>query len=333
MDIDFSPEKSLFSLPIVRWCAGLSALIAIAVTITIIFSLRHLPFDFTASGFNYFTDQFKVPAALLAIGFTLVGLCSANHRSEQTKKQIERTSSQIALTNNQITLTREQNIFANHYKHLEEFEKFLKILHEKEVANLARRKEYFINNKIFAPLAKTAMLGAHMDQERYRDIYKAIYPQSKFGNFESSSDYRKSLHNFTCEVLSIYSEILTTNPILLSNNILTLNEKIIYFKDSKFITINHETSSSVKIKNNIINVPYGNFKFIFEEAFDAALLINKILSFDFDYNEPEEIKIISTLIAGENLPDLETEEYDENSSTFRMKGMKMNKEDIAKLFK
>ncbi|HEU4818467.1 hypothetical protein, partial [Janthinobacterium sp.] len=224
MDIDFSPEKSLFSLPVVRWCAGISALISIAATITITYSLRHLPFDFTASGFNYFADLYKVPATILAIGFTLVGLCSANHRSEQTKKQIERTSSQIALTNNQITLTREQNIFANHYKHLEEFEKFLKILHEKEVTNLNNRKEYFKRNIHFSPLAETAMLGAHMDQEKYRDIYKAIYPKSKLGKFESSSDYRNSLHNFACEVLSIYSEILTTNPTLLSDNILKLND-------------------------------------------------------------------------------------------------------------
>lgn len=303
------------------------------VTAAIAYSLRELPFNFTASGFNYFTDQFKVPAALLAIGFTLVGLCAANHRSEQTKKQIERTSSQIALTNNQITLTREQNIFANHYKHLEEFEKFLKILHEKEVANLERSKEYYKKNKIFAPLAETAKLGPHMDQERYRDIYKAIYPQSKFGNFESSSDYRNSLHDFTCEVLSIFSEILTTNPLLLSNNILRLNEIIADFKDSKFINIDHQTSTAVKIQDITINVPYGNFKFIFEEAFEAATLINRILSFDVDYNEPEEIKKILNLVAGDHLPDLEAEEYDEKSSIFRMKGRKIDKEDIAKLFK
>lgn len=321
MDIDFSPEKSLFSLPIVRWCAGGSAILAIAVSLTIFYNLRYYPFDFSGDGFNRFAEFYKVPAALLAIGFTLVGLCAANHRSEQTKKQIERTSSQIALTNNQITLTREQNIFANHYKHLEEFEKFLKKLHHNEVTYLANRKEWFSNNKLFAGLAKSALIGPHMDIERYRDIYGDIYPKSKAGDFDCSPIYQERLSSFILEILEIHSEMLTKNSILLSQNMIKIYETTKNFKDINHINIPYETTNRVTISNKKIDIPRSDFKFLFIDASEAALLIIKILSFDIDYKKPEEFQKLLSLNDPAALPSMSTEEYDERSSVFRTKGV------------
>jgi hypothetical protein len=109
----FDPEKSLFDLPAVRWIAGAFGMAALFSAVTI--SLHtHLSFALDGESFNHAVDLFKVPLGILAVGLTLIGICGANHRSEQTKRQIERTSRQIAMTQN-------QNDFSNYYKHIEEF--------------------------------------------------------------------------------------------------------------------------------------------------------------------------------------------------------------------
>ncbi|OBV39785.1 hypothetical protein ASR47_10127 [Janthinobacterium psychrotolerans] len=279
------------------------------------------PFDFSGTGFNKFAELYKVPAAFLAIGFTLVGLCAANHRSEQTKRQIERTSLQITLSNDQIALTKKQNIFSNHYKHREEFEKFLKRLHDNEVTYLENRKKFFASNKLFSGLEKSALIGPHMDIDRYRDIYADIYPNSKAGDFDCSPIYQERLNSFIFKIFEIHSEILTKNSILLSQNMIKIHEATASFKDINHINIPHETTSRVTISSKKIDIPSSNFKFLFIEAFEAALLIIKILSFDIDYKKPKEFQQLSDLNNPNALPNMDTEEYDELSSLFKEKGI------------
>lgn len=180
MKIEFPPEKSLFSLPVVHWCGGLSFGIATLITLIIAYNLQGRSFDFSGTGFNQFAYLYKVPAALLAIGFTLIGLCAANHRSEQTKKQIERTldqigltTKQISLTNNQIELTKIQNSFTNYFKHLEEFDKFtskidVEIFKIQSQRNLhfylfpnVRKGDYSLNNEFLVEFEKSVrIMGA-----------------------------------------------------------------------------------------------------------------------------------------------------------------------------
>lgn len=119
----FDPERSLFSLPVVQWTFSLFFLVAIALAVAIAIN-DPAPFSMTSKGLNNAVEYFKIPLAILAIGLTFIGIYGANHRSEQTKRQIERALLQIQLTTSQIEMTKGQNNFSNFYKHIEEFGKY-----------------------------------------------------------------------------------------------------------------------------------------------------------------------------------------------------------------
>lgn len=117
-NIYFDPDTSFFDLKIVRTTA-LSFVIIFLITCGVIIYKSNLwwEWNFTYTGFNNLLNYFKVPLGFLALIIPVGAVFAANHRSEQTKKQ-------IALTHNQIALAHNQNLFTNYYKHIEEFEKY-----------------------------------------------------------------------------------------------------------------------------------------------------------------------------------------------------------------
>ena len=265
VDIDFSPEKSLFSLPIVRWCAGASAAVALAVTLTIIYSLRELPFDFTAAGFNYFADLYKVPATLLAIGFTLVGLCAANHRSEQTKKQIERTAeqialttSQISLTNNQIELTRDQNNFSNYYKHIDEFEKYFNENNHTQGMNL----------------------------KFSRGLHGQIFKESRSGIYNADKHFIASLQNFLTSILTL-SKGLKSNPEWLEA-VYSMSEQVtIYLKDTKLHSGGRVLYVERQATGSYLAAHGWTMRNYIYQIISIAKTVDSILKFDPNYKSAE----------------------------------------------
>lgn len=90
MTINFDPEKSLFELPPVRWTAGITLVAATLLTILIAYNSKP-PLKLDYEGFNNAIEIFRFPIGLFALGVSIIGICGANHRSEQTKRQIERT--------------------------------------------------------------------------------------------------------------------------------------------------------------------------------------------------------------------------------------------------
>lgn len=118
---EFDPKKSLFLLPVLRVTIYSITFLAFIVGLTIALH-SNLEWRLDGEGFNYFVQQFKVPLGIWALLIPLVAVIGANHRSVQTKEQIEKTT--------------EQNIFANHYKHLEEFGTYLKTILELESSEL-----------------------------------------------------------------------------------------------------------------------------------------------------------------------------------------------------
>jgi hypothetical protein len=68
--------------------------------------------DMSYLGFNYFLVVFRFPLGFLALYVPIIALIASSHRSIQTRAQIQ--------------LNIEQNLFANKYKHIEEFEKYYK---------------------------------------------------------------------------------------------------------------------------------------------------------------------------------------------------------------
>lgn len=107
----FDPEKSLIQLKILWWSVGIPLFISTIIFIIIVCN-SNLIFQGNYGGFNHFLLIFKVPLTILALIIPIVALLAANHRSEQTKKQI--------------ILSRSQNNFTNYYNHLGEFNLYVK---------------------------------------------------------------------------------------------------------------------------------------------------------------------------------------------------------------
>jgi len=138
----FNPNKSFFQLWIVR--LTVVGVIGVAYWVyDLIMANGNYIECYTSACFNESVTTFKVPLAILTLLIPIIAIYAANHRSEQTKKQIE--------------LAREQNNFINYYKHLEEFEKYF----EKVESSKTRKGVSSLNA---------------------RDIHGAFFPEGINGN-------------------------------------------------------------------------------------------------------------------------------------------------------
>jgi hypothetical protein len=139
----FNPEKSFLHLGVV-WSAVSVLLVVSAITSGIIIYHTPLALNLSSDGFNYFVSVFRFPLGVLTLIIPIVALLAANHRSEQTKEQIR--------------ITGIQNNFANYYKHLEEFVKYVD--KQKNCENISG--------------------------SRY--IHRMLYPNSQFGDYGLCED-------------------------------------------------------------------------------------------------------------------------------------------------
>ena len=110
----FPANKSFFELPIVRntvWTILGASTLSFIIIVFAEYRTNDLVFDPTHIGFNYVFELFKFPIALTAILIPLLAVYAANHRSEQTKENIN--------------LLNSQNSFTNYHRHIELFEKHM----------------------------------------------------------------------------------------------------------------------------------------------------------------------------------------------------------------
>jgi hypothetical protein len=124
----FDPEKELIELR-VFWVIVLFGLIITFFCYVFIQYFSNLTFDLSYQGFNFFVVAFKVPIGIITVTISLIGLTALAHRSAQTKQQIH-------IANNQYWSAQNQNMFANYYKHREEF-----FTHIKEIIGRDLREE------------------------------------------------------------------------------------------------------------------------------------------------------------------------------------------------
>lgn len=114
----FNPDKPFFHLWVVRLTflsiISFSTLVAFGIADTLTFTKCY-----SSTCFNNTLVNFKVPLGILSLLIPIIAVFAANHRSEQTKRQI--------------VLSQEQNNFTNYYKHLEEFEKYFDKVEEKTI--------------------------------------------------------------------------------------------------------------------------------------------------------------------------------------------------------
>ncbi|EOX3980714.1 hypothetical protein L4D16_19045 [Vibrio alginolyticus] len=115
---------SLIELKSVRWVIFI--LLSIGIILTAIISISSdLDWDFSYKGFNLFVEAFSLPITIISAIIPIVGLIALNHRSQQTKVQLDKAETQLKIANAQYLLAQKQNIFTNYYKHIEEYEKYI----------------------------------------------------------------------------------------------------------------------------------------------------------------------------------------------------------------
>lgn len=105
----FDPYESYLRLPSFWWPFTI-IIIGVALASWKVISDQELEWGLDSRVEQWY-EWFKIPLWVLALLIPVLGLLNANHKSEQTRAQME--------------LTRSQNNFANYYKHLEEFEKYM----------------------------------------------------------------------------------------------------------------------------------------------------------------------------------------------------------------
>ncbi|WP_240205370.1 hypothetical protein [Vibrio sp. CyArs1] len=118
---------SIFELKSVKWITLVSMIFVVGSSLSIFIDYIltvGVNFDYSGQGWAYLLELYDFPLKVVAAWIGIVGLISLNHRSEQTKQQLELATSQIVISS-------EQNKFTNYYKHLEEFDKYITTLQAK----------------------------------------------------------------------------------------------------------------------------------------------------------------------------------------------------------
>lgn len=272
--MNFDPKKSLFDLSIVRTTICVTILLAGMLAIVIAANTESR-FSWTGEAFNYGITLFKVPIGMLAVGLTLVGIFGANHRSEQTKLQIERTLNQIELTNAQIKIVESQNKFSNFYKHIEEFIDYC---------------------------------DSHDGEKRYkrpRKLFDKIFAFSRQGDYSIGTNFLSEFDNFirlAVECMQGFSKAAKYDDSLVDLTILRLN-----FVENYGLQDAPGVYDGVKRlrEGKVYTIAGGNVRELIKSVLYIIESVDVALQFDIEYIPPasfEMVKFIEiTLIPDTNL--------------------------------
>jgi len=275
----FPSNKSLFSLPIVWICFWIPFAISLYSAVEIIIQ-GSFYFSPNYEGFNHAASVFKFSITAAGLSLALIGLCAANHRSEQAKDQMALTSS--------------QNIFSNHFKHLEEFEKYLTSSHQK---NLSQREKIIKKHESAGrqAMVETVTLLPHINEHKYRNLYRKIYPLSKKGVFSVDDSFAKYIDNFISEIEKCFKEFGTSPSSEKSNRLVSAFDKLEEFKKNLYIEDEsfyrpqiHSTPLMKKLRTEEGNDLIFSFVFLID-------CIDMVLHFDTSYIPTEKIKWIDSI--------------------------------------
>lgn len=197
----FDPEKSLISLGIFKAVILTHTIAALCLSIAIIYNSNLSP-NFSYEGVNFFVEVFRVPLAILALIIPMVALLASNHRSEQTIAQIKSSTS--------------QNTFSNHYKHLEEFEKYCDTL-------------FGESNKVTRP----------------RHLHRLIYSDSQQGNYLISKSFVESTERHISICLELMKEMESSEYKIWAPATIKLTDAIKSFSSDHHMYIKSPPSGSV----------------------------------------------------------------------------------------
>ncbi|WP_147820194.1 hypothetical protein [Salidesulfovibrio onnuriiensis] len=134
-------NHNLFQLKLFWILNGIIIITAATLTTTLLIN-ENYSLNFTAEGYRTFLKEFQLPLGVLALIIPTSALIAAYHRSDQTKRQID--------------LMMASNSFSNHYKHYEEFCKYIAEFKDE----LAFSNKYETYNLIFTH-SKQGILNHH----------------------------------------------------------------------------------------------------------------------------------------------------------------------------
>lgn len=254
MDL-FPPNKSLLSLPVVHCCVGFLFLVAAIMSISILNFSSPLSFNLSQRGFENASNLFKAPMAVCLLSIPLLALLASNHRSVQT-------TSQMSLTTKQIALTSEQNLFANYYKHVDEFGKWCENF--KKIGQVASRRK--LHKKIF-PLAQTGdfVIPAEILMEfnklvlQLRDI---LVSAAGSNSLEKLAEIRPIYNNFG-------RRFFLVPPVYTEGERYVLDKDVLYFPAEGPRGFIKEQIDFIKVIDNILS---------FDPTYHATPLFYKLSS-------------------------------------------------------
>lgn len=170
-----------------------------------------LNFEFTARGMNYVIfDLFKAPLAILGFGIPILGLLGINHRSAQTKRQIQ--------------LSELQNNFTNYYKHIDEFDKYI-------VETLHGEKWF-----------KSSMERRH--------LHKKLFPKASEGQYSLDVTLRREVESIVKDIYTKLERLVSVEPANIPALIESLisearNLSYIFNFDEQILYADYFSSSSI----------------------------------------------------------------------------------------
>lgn len=163
--LSFDPRKSLLKLPIL-WLVIFVMLVSSAIITILIIKNSEVTWGIDYQSINNYLSIFKAPLAITALIIPIVALLAANHRSEQTKLHI--------------FTTEQQNLFANYYKHIEEFSKYTKDHFSDKIIFLNRRR---LHDLLF-PHARSG--NYHIDSKVLNFVEEKIQ-QQEFNKYNTKN--------------------------------------------------------------------------------------------------------------------------------------------------
>ena len=167
---------ALLSLPIVHYTLGTILAVAFSMTLGIFLTAGKLALEPDATGYEVATNLYRAPIAIALLSIPVLALLASNHRSVQTMSQMELTAKQIELTTG-------QNLFANYYKHIEEFSKWCE--HIKGFGEVKSR----------------------------RKLHKKLFPNARSGDFAIPGDITFELNEFGSRVIQLLREAQNENSL------------------------------------------------------------------------------------------------------------------------
>ncbi len=227
----FDPHKSFFSLLIVRFSLILFISVFVA-SLFFVLKTSEIAYHGGYEGLNKALVIFKVPLGVLAISIPVIGILAAFHRSEQTREQIR--------------VSINQNNFVNYYKHIEEFDKYIK-------SYPATNIEFININALHSQFFPAARFGDYdLDKKVFFDIDKCFDNILKsLGNFNNED--RETQYNALYDIEINRGKIISLLQ-LKKEKLAVSNAKTIQIKEIKVALVGGGFRRYIRSCRNLADV-------------------------------------------------------------------------------